>query len=179
MTIKVLEKTEGCMPVQFKQGDWIDLVTAEDVTLKGPYAKVLKKKTKNGEVTERYRDVVFDSTLIPLGVAIQMPGGFEGYLLPRSSTFKKYGLVQTNSQGVIDESYSSDKDEWKMPVMATRAVTIPKGTRIAQMRIQLSQKATMKQKLMWAFSSGIKIKMVRTLSNKERGGFGSTDKQQH
>ena len=175
MKIKVLVKTDGCMPVEFKQGDYIDLVTAKDIELNVPYAKALKKKTKDGEVIERYRDVIFDYTLIPLGVCIEVPKGYESILVPRSSTFKKYGLLQTNSIGIIDQTYSSNDDEWKMPVIATRKVVIPKGTRIAQFRIQLSQKATTWQKINWLLSSKPKIVYVSSLSNAKRGGFGSTD----
>lgn len=71
-------------------------------------------------------------------------------------------------------SYNSDKDEWKLAVIATRKVTIPKGTRIAQFRVQLSQKATWWQKIKWLFSSSIKLEKVDSLDNEERGGFGST-----
>lgn len=176
MTIKVLEKVLGCMPSIIKKGEWIDLYTAEDVTLKGPYSKTLRKKTKNGEVIERYRDVVFSSTLIPLGVCMEIPKGTEALLLPRSSTFKNCGILQTNSEGIIDSTYCSDKDEWKMAVLATRNVTILAGTRIAQFRIQLSQKATVWQKIKWLFSSSVKIKRVKSLKGLERGGFGSTGK---
>lgn len=175
MKIKVLIKTDSCFPVEFKQGDFIDLVTAKDIELKGPYAKALKRKTKDGETIERYRDVQFEYTLIPLGICMEVPKGYESIVVPRSSTFKKYGLIQTNSIGVIDQSYSSDEDEWKMPVLATRKVTIPKGTRIAQFRIQLSQKATVGQKIKWLFSSKPKLVYVSSLSNAKRGGFGSTD----
>lgn len=174
MTIKVLEKTPGCMPEIIDKGDWIDLVTATEITLRGPHAFTLHRHRKDKEV-ERTRDVVFDCTLIPFGICIEVPKGCESYILPRSSTFKKYGIIQTNSKAIIDYSYNSDKDEWKMPVMATRKVTIPKGTRIAQFRVQLSQKATFWQKVKWLFSSGIKIKKVESLNNPERGGFGSTN----
>ena len=127
---------------------------------------------RTSKETERFRDVVFSSALLPLGVAMEIPDGYEAYILPRSSTFKKWGLIQTNSQGIIDSSYCSDKDEWKMPVVATRAVTIPKGKRIAQFRIQLSQKATIWQKIKWLFSGSAKIKKVVSLRNPMRGGFG-------
>ena len=76
--------------------------------------------------------------------------------------------------GIIDRTYASDKDEWKLPVVATRDVTIPKGTRIAQFRVTLSQKANVLQKLKWLFSSGVKLKAVASLNNPERSGFGST-----
>lgn len=71
-------------------------------------------------------------------------------------------------------SYNSDKDEWKMPVVATRKITIPQGTRICQFRIQLSQKATIWQKIKWLFSKKAKLEQVFSLENEERGGFGST-----
>ena len=107
---------------------------------------------------------------------MQLPEGYEAHILPRSSTFKKYGIIQTNSKGIIDNSYSSDKDEWKMPVLATRDIVIPKGERIAQFRIVLSQKATIWQKVKWMFSNTVKIIPVDSLDNPERGGFGEGTK---
>lgn len=178
MTIKVLEKVEGCMPEVVKVGDWIDLRTAEEVKLKAPYADTLHRYRKDKETKEeeRLRIVNFDHKLIRLGVCIEMPKGCEGYLIVRSSTFKKYGIIQSNSKGIIDQSYCSDKDEWKLPVLATRAITIPAGTRIAQFRIQLSQKATIWQKIKWLFSNKIKVVRVNSLDNPERGGFGEGTK---
>lgn len=176
--IKVKEIVPGCMPEIIENGDWIDLKLGEDVTFKGPFAKALRKKIKNGEVVERYRNVVFDSYIARLGVAMEMEEGFEATVIERSSSFRKYGVIQTNSMGLIDNSYSSDEDEWKVPLMATRAITIPKGTRICQFRIQLSQKATFKQKMKWLLSSGIEIEKVDHLNNPTRGGFGSTDNKE-
>lgn len=173
MKIKVLEKEPGCMPEVIEKGDWIDLKTAENIYLIGPYAKMLHRYKRDEEL-HRLRDVMFDSTLIRLGVAMEIPKGCEAHLIVRSSSFKKWGILQSNSKGIIDYTYSSDKDEWKLPVIATRKVTIPKGTRIAQFRIQLSQKATWWQKLKWLFSSSIKLEKVDSLENEERGGFGST-----
>ena len=177
MKIKVLEKTEGCFPEIIKKGDWIDLYTAQDITLKCPQAcKLHRRKGKNQEVEneERTRDVVFDYTLIPLGICVEVPKGYESIVVPRSSTFKKYGLLQTNSIGVIDQTYCGDEDEWKMPVVATRQITIPKGTRIAQFRIQPSQMATPWQKLKWLSTGAPKLVKVDSLNNKNREGFGST-----
>lgn len=179
MIIKVLEKTEGCMPEILENGDWIDLRLAEDVRLNCPKACKLhrrKDKEKEGNMEERIRDVLFDSALVRLGVAIALPKGMEAYILPRSSTFKKYGLLQTNSKAVIDYSFRGNEDEWRLPVIATRAVTIPKGTRIAQFRIALSQKAGTWQKLRWLLSSGIELVKVDSLGSENRGGFGSTGK---
>ncbi len=181
MKIKIREAVPGCMPEVLKVGDWIDLCTAEDYTLKGPHAKMLHKHKSSKEegkgegepVIERSRDVVFNYTLLNLGVAMQLPKGYEAYLLPRSSTFKKWGLLQTNSKGIIDESYCGNDDIWRMPVVATRNVTIPKGTPIAQFRIQLSQKATMWQKLKWLLSSKVELVKVDSLDGENRGGLGT------
>ena len=176
MTIKVLEKVKGCSPVIFAQGDWFDLCVATDVKLKAPEAHKMhiRNKSKENVPEVRTREVDFDYTLINLGVCIEVPKGFEAILAPRSSTFKRYGLLQTNSIGVIDNSYSSDEDVWMFPAVATRAVTIPKGTRICQFRIQLSQKATRWQKIKWLFSGKPKLKPVTELHNPVRGGIGST-----
>jgi dUTP pyrophosphatase len=176
MKIKVLEKTKGCSPIIFDCGDWFDLALAEDVTLQCPQAHKMHIRGKsNPDIPEvRTRDVVFDYAILKLGVAMELPKGYEAILVPRSSTFKKYGLMQTNSIGVIDNSYSSEEDEWGLPVVATRKITIPKGTRVAQFRIQLSQKATMWQKIKWLFSSNPELIPVSSLNNPTRSGFGST-----
>ena len=102
-TIYVRYFHEDMEPLCYVEGksDWIDLRTAEEVTLKA------------GEFR-----------LIPLGIAIALPEGYEAHLAPRSSTFKNYGILQTNSIGVVDWSYRGDNDQWCMPVWATRDVTI-------------------------------------------------------
>lgn len=173
MKIKVLELTEGCMPEIIQQGDWIDLRTAVDVELKPPFAETLRRHDQEGK-TDKIRQVYLYSYLIPLGVAMEIPKGFEAILVPRSSAYNKWRIIQTNSIGIIDYTYSSDEDEWKFPVLSTGDGIIPKGTRIAQFRIQLSQKATIWQKLKWLFSNKIELVKVNSLSNPERGGFGST-----
>lgn len=174
MTIKVLEKTEGCMPQIIDKGDWIDLYTEEDIVLKAPYAKTLHIVKKDDNSTEKLRDVIFDSALVNLGVAMKLPKGVEAIMAPRSSTFKKYGIIQSNMIGVIDSSYCGNNDIWIFPVTATRNVIIPKGTRLCQFRVQLSQKATVWQKIKWLFSNGIKLKKVDSLDNTDRGNFGTT-----
>lgn len=175
MKIKILEKVEGCMPEIIKVGDWIDLCTAEEYTFKCPHAKMLhkQKSTEEEKKVDRFRDVVFTYGLLDLGVAIRLPDGFEATLVARSSTFKKWGLIQTNAMGVIDCSFSGPDDVWKMPVLATRNITIPKGTPICQFRIQPSQKATMWQKLKWLFSSKIELVKVDGLEGENRGGLGT------
>ena len=115
-----------------------------------------------------------NNTMIPLGVAIKLPSGFEAILSPRSSTYKHYGIIQSNSIGVVDNSYSGNDDEWMLPVIAFKKTTIPEGDRLCQFRIQLSQRATIWQKLKWLFSNKIKIVQVDSLDDKARGGFGST-----
>ena len=122
------------------KSDWIDLAAAEEVTLKA------------GEFR-----------LIPLGVAMELPQGYEAHLVPRSSTFKNYGILQTNSMGVVDCSYCGDNDMWRMPVYATRDVTIEKGARIAQFRIMANQPR-------------LNFLRVEHLEGADRGGFGSTGK---
>ena len=122
------------------KSDWIDLHAAEDVDMKA------------GEFR-----------LIPLGVAIELPEGYEAHVVPRSSTFKTWGLLQTNSMGVIDGSYCGDNDEWRMPVYATRDTVVEVGDRICQFRIEKNQ-----PKLVFD--------EVKELSGTNRGGIGSTGK---
>jgi dUTPase len=174
MTIKVLEKTEGCFPQEFEIGEYYDLSTAEEIKLKTPQANKMHIRNKgNKELPDvRTRDVDFQSVLIPLGVAMEIPKGYEAIIVPRSSTFKRWGILQTNSIGVIDNSYKGDNDEWLLPAIAIKGVTIPKGTRICQFRIQLSQKATVWQKIKWLFLSKPKFIKVSTLDNPDRKGIG-------
>lgn len=172
LKIKVKVINEVCRPSISENGDWIDLRAAVGVDLKQPHANILHKTTQG-----KYRDVEFESQLVPLGIAMQLPKGFEGKVLPRSSSFKNYGFIETNSQGVIDNSYCGDNDEWKLPILAVRDVHIEQGQRIAQFRIELSQKATFWQKLKWLFSSGVKLKFVDNLDNPDRDGIGSTGKE--
>lgn len=119
-------------------GDMIDLRSAKDYDL------------KSGEFA-----------LIDLGVSMKLPEGYYAILLPRSSTFKKYGIIQTNSVGVIDNSYSGDNDIWMMLIYATRDIHIDKNTKICQFTIVPKQ----------IFG----IKEVQHLSDKNRGGLGSAD----
>lgn len=121
-------------------GSWIDLYVYEDITLKAGERKY-----------------------ISMGVAMQLPQGYEAILAPRSSTFKRYGLLQSNSIGVIDSSYNGDDDIWCMPVVATKDIYIPKGTRICQFRIQEEQPK-------------IHFIPVSSLGNENRNGFGSSGK---
>lgn len=123
------------------KSDWIDLRASEDVELKAGEFK-----------------------LIPLGVAMELPKGYEAHLVPRSSTFKKYGILQTNSCGIIDCSYCGDEDMWRMPVYATRDTVIHQNDRICQFRIVENQPK-------------ITFDEVESLGNADRGGFGSTGRQ--
>ena len=132
----------------YDKGDWIDLRSAEEVHMKA------------GEFR-----------LISLGVSIKIPEMFEMWLAPRSSTFKKYGIIQTNSIGIIDNSYCGNNDIIKMPVYAVRDTVIPFNERIAQFRFIPRMKYTVK-----AFRFGIKFKEVDDLRTEDRDGFGSSDK---
>lgn len=120
------------------KSDWIDLRASETVEL------------KKGEFK-----------LIPLGVAMELPAGYEAHVAPRSSTFKNFGILQTNSCGVIDGSYCGDEDMWRMPAYAIRDTVIHKGDRICQFRIMENQPA-------------IVFEEVESLGNQNRGGFGVT-----
>lgn len=119
-------------------GDLIDLRCAEDTVI------------KKGELK-----------LIPLGVAMELPKGYEAHVYPRSSTYKKHKILLSNSVGIIDESYCGDNDQWCFPAYATEDTFIEKNTRICQFRIFEHQPT-------------IEFEEVETLGNSDRGGIGST-----
>lgn len=176
MKLKIkVKKINKCsiFPKITAKGEWIDLRASEEVSFNAPQAGILKRHKVNG-VEESHRDVKFDFKLIPLGIAMKLPKGFEAVIAPRSSTLKRFGLIQSNSIGVVDNSYCGDNDEWKFPAIALRDTIVYTNDRICQFRIQLSQKATMWQKIKWFLSSGIKLVEVESLHEKDRGGFGST-----
>lgn len=173
LKIKVKVLTEGCMPEINEKGDWIDLKSARDVEFNAAQSGTLKKKTVEGEEVG-YRDVEMSTSYIPLGVAMKLPDGFEAIVASRSSGPKKLNIFIPSGIGVIDQVYFGNRDEWNYVASPMKATTIHKGDRICQFRIQLSQKATMWQKLKWLFSSGIKLVEVDDLGDNNRGGFGST-----
>ena len=152
--IRVLKGSRPYLPKIIKKGDWIDLTAGEKVQL-----------TNRGLTKISY---------IPLGIAMELPKGYEAILVSRSSTPEKFGITCPNSFGVIDNSYCGNEDEWKFPAIGLRQTTINSGDRICQFRIQLSQKATVWQKLKWLFSGNLKIKFVDNLSKPSRGGIGTT-----
>lgn len=123
---------------KIKNGDWIDLRSAITVELKA------------GEFR-----------LIPLGVGMILPENYEAHVVPRSSTYKNFGIIQTNHQGVIDESYCGDNDEWFYPAYALRDTVIHANDRICQFRIMEKQPK-------------IEFTVVEHLKDKDRGGHGST-----
>ena len=131
--LKDIQKIE-----RFNVGDWIDLRAAEDVSMKA------------GE----YR-------MIPLGVAMELPQGYEALVAPRSSTFRKYGILLANSVGIIDEAYRGDNDEWNFLAYAVKDTKIYKNERICQFRIIQHQPL-------------IHLQEVESLGNADRGGIGST-----
>lgn len=173
LKIKVKVLTEGCMPEINPVGDWIDLRSAVDMEIPAPQSGTLKRVTVDGKETS-YRDVTMGTYYIPLGVAIKLPEGFEASINSRSSGPKKLNLFIPNGQGIVDNSYSGNKDEWNYICSPMKAASIKKGDRICQFRIQLSQKATMWQKIKWLFSSGVALVQVDDLGDNNRGGLGST-----
>lgn len=158
--IKRLNK-DITLPEVINKGEWIDLRASQTVQYKAARYNVIN-------------NIEFTSVLINLGIAVKLPKGFEAVILPRSSTFNNFGIILSNSQGVIDNSYSGNYDEWKFNAIAFKNGIICEGDRICQFRIQLSQKATIWQKLKWLLSSGIKIIEVESLDKENREGFGST-----
>ena len=120
------------------KGDWVDLRAAETVEMK-----------------------TGDFKLISLGVSMKLPEGYEAHIVPRSSTFKNFGVLQTNSCGIIDNSYSGTNDIWKFPALAMRDTVIHEGDRICQFRIVERQPS-------------VDFVSVEKLDAFDRGGFGST-----
>lgn len=157
MKLKIKVKTFGgqTLPKIINKGEWIDL-----------RANIDSSSHNKGDIF-----------IIPLGVGMILPDGFEAIIAPRSSTPKNFGIMCANSFGVIDNSYSGNEDEWKFPAYVIEKKDIHTGDRICQFRIQLSQKATFWQKLKWLFSSGIEIEIVEKLNTINRGGIGSTGKK--
>lgn len=139
LDIKIRYLETGLVEIKVTEiGDWIDLRSAETVCL--------------------YKG---EKALLRLGVAMKLPDGYEAIIAPRSSTFKNYGIIQTNGIGIIDSTYCGNNDEWMMPVLATREIMIHKNDRICQFRIQKKQPT-------------IKFVVVDKLGDEDRGGFGST-----
>ena len=139
MDIKIkyfTQEIEKIAPIS--KGDWIDLRAAAKVEMKAGEFK-----------------------LIPLGVAMELPKGYEAHVCPRSSTFKNFGVIQTNSMGIIDNSYCGDNDQWFFPAFALRDTVINVNDRICQFRIMENQPQ-------------LQFVTVETLGNDDRGGHGST-----
>jgi dUTP pyrophosphatase len=138
MTIKIKYHAPVERIGRIEQGDWIDLRAAEDVTMKAGEAR-----------------------LISLGVSMQLPAGFEAHIVPRSSTFQRWGILQTNSMGVVDESYAGEDDIWRMPAYAVRDTQIKMNDRICQFRIMEKMPP-------------VSLEEVDGMERESRGGFGST-----
>ena len=155
-------------PKVIKKGEWVDLEAANEVVLQAPQAGTLKGHDV------KHRDVVSDVTYIPLGIAMKLPDGFEAIVASRSSAAKKMGVMLANGIGIIDSSYQGDNDQWMYPAVSLRKTSIALNTRLCQMRIQLSQKASFWQKVKWFLSSGIELVEVESLNGEDRNGMGST-----
>lgn len=139
LTIRVKYHSDVIDKIQnISIGDWTDLRAAEDLDLKQ-----------------------WDFRFIDLGISVEVPEGYEMHIAPRSSTFKNFGIIQVNSVGILDESYSGDNDIVKMPALALRDTQIRVNDRICQCRLVPKQPKTT-----WL--------VVETLGNKDRGGLGST-----
>ncbi|MBQ8619070.1 MAG: dUTP diphosphatase [Clostridia bacterium] len=139
MEIKIKYHNKDLEKMELVQhGDWVDLRAAERVEMKAG-----------------------DFKIISLGVSMKLPEGYEAHVAPRSSTFKKWGVLQANSVGVIDNSYSGENDIWGFPALAMRDTVIEAGDRIAQFRIMKKMET-------------IVFTEVDHMEDADRGGFGST-----
>lgn len=144
-------------------------------------ATKLKKITKGNWIDVYANTDIFieegNRAMIPLGFALELPNGWEGHLAPRSSTFKTWGVIQTNSVGVVDDTYIGDNDQWHMPIFCLqgketlkedgiekRGTWIKKGDKIGQFRIM-------------EVMPTIEFEEVESFGNEDRGGFGSTGKK--
>lgn len=143
VTLKIKYHTDAIEKLAYIDGksDWIDLRAAR-----------------------RYELKKGDWQLIDLGVSIALPEGYEAHVVPRSSTYRTWGLLQTNSCGVIDNTYSGDGDVWMVPMLATRDTVVEVGDRICQFRIMKNQPQ-------------IIFDEVEHLDGTNRGGFGTTGKR--
>ena len=172
LKIKVKVLTEGCMPVINKNGDWIDLRSAKHRELEP--ARFVERVKIDDNIKEIYHNLEIPAYYIPLGISMKLPKGFEAIVASRSSGPNKLGLFIPNGEGIIDNTYSGNEDEWHYVCSPMRETNIEKGDRVCQFRVQLSQKATIWQKLKWLFSSGIELIEVKDLDDTNRGGFGSS-----
>ena len=139
------------------KGDWIDLRVVDIVNKP-------RSLTKNNIGEEGWFLGTGEFLILDLGVSIELPEGFEAVIVPRSSTFKRWGFIQANHYGVIDNSYKGDNDKWLMPILCFRSTFLPKYARVCQFRIQRTMRSQ------W----DIKLVEVESLNNPERNGFGST-----
>lgn len=138
--IDVMYHNPDLIPINLlEKGDWIDLRAAKEY------------KLFSGEFY-----------LIDLGISIKLPEGYEAHIVPRSSSFKNWGIIQTNGIGIIDNSYCGENDVWMMPVLATKGADIHVNDRVCQFRIVKKM------------SNNIEINTVEHLNTQDRGGFGST-----
>lgn len=138
-------------------------------------ASKLKKISKGNWIDVYANADIFvnegERAMIPLGFALELPSGWEGHLAPRSSTFKNWGIIQTNSLGVVDDTYIGDNDQWHMPVFCLKGMDskekgtwIRKGDKIGQFRIM-------------EVMPEIEFEEVESFGNADRGGFGTTGKR--
>ncbi len=146
MVLPIMYHNPDLLPLEINpKGDWVDLRAAETVELKAGEFKI-----------------------ISLGISLKLPVGYEAHVLPRSSTFRKWGIIMACSMGIIDNSYCGQGDVWGFPAIALKDTEIELNDRIAQFRIMPSM------------MSGGKIAFIENCTEEfsavSRGGFGSTGK---
>ena len=152
-------RENSALPIK-NNGNWYDLQTSAMICMQ--QHNIDWKWCDVNKVTDGFVKVRPGDTLVCyLGIACDMGEGYEAHLLPRSSTYLKYGLLLGNSMGLIDSEYKGDTDEWKALFYCTDYAIVPVNARLVQMEIVKS-------------SRDIDFKEVDTLGNDNRGGYGST-----
>lgn len=154
MKIKYIRTTPAVPKLEVSpKGEWVDLTLAEKAQLLPNQYKVFS-----------------------LGIRMKLPKGFEAWIIPRSSTFKKYNMLQSNSFGLVDNAYNGINDIWGFPCFAPQGCSVKAGTRICQFRIMPSMKAGFWVKLRWLLCGKIRFVEEEYLGRNHvsRGGFGST-----
>lgn len=161
--VKIKKVRNNTIIPQSKNGNWFDCYISKISVVQNigrlDWNEVNEQSVDKGAVVYKPGDVV----VVYLGFATELGEGYEAHLIPRSSTFTNYGLLLTNSMGLIDSTYCGDNDEWKAVFYATRSGVLRVGERVVQMTIEKTNKFDLVE--------------VEHLGNEDRGGYGSTGKQ--
>ena len=155
--------------VKLDRGNWVDCRVIEGGKITFNIGTPNEKKEKlqwidcerDGEKTKKIIYHKGDFLMLPLGFSMKQPKGYEVNLLPRSSTFKNFGVIQANSMAIGDDTFISDNDMYHYPVIALTDGEMYLYDRICQMQVNKT--------------TNLKLNEVKTLGeNETRGGFGES-----